>query len=107
MTVKIRIPSHVQIETDNGEKVTFEFVKHFIERTLLRDKQFGGNSDWLIAALEIRTGFRVPADGFVTLTDDQWNKLSAVAKQPSEPYNPLVMIEAKTFLDAILKPETT
>lgn len=105
MSVKIRIPKHVEIEADNGEKVTFEFVKHFIERTLLRDKQFGASAEWLIAALEIRTAFRCSGNGVVELSDDQWTKLSAVTRNPSDPYNPLVMIEAKSFLDAILKPE--
>ena len=103
---KITVPQDIEIEIGAPKPVPFSFVGDFLTRTLLRDKQFGVNTEQLFAAMEIRTAFKEAKPGCtVELTEDQWTKLAAVTRTPSDPYNPAVMIDAKSFLDAILKPE--
>ena len=102
----IVIPPTVTLTDDEGASAQFEFVKNFIMRTALRDEQFGVNTEWLYAAWEIRGEFTGKAPGDrITLTEDQYSKLLAVVKKPSRPYHPQIMIECKSFVDAVLKAE--
>lgn len=99
----ITIPSDASIELDDKTHA-FSFVADFINKTVLRDRQWGVTTEQLIVAMEIRSAFKGKTAGDqVSLSSDQWNKLCEVVKRPTDPYNPLVMIECGAFLDAILK----
>lgn len=108
---KIQIPEDFVIELDEDEQQpaappVFAFVKHFVNRTLLRDSRYWGQSvEHTMTAMEIRTAFkgRGPGDQ-VEVTEDQWRKLCENVSRPTEPYNVIVMINGKSFFDAILKP---
>lgn len=115
----IKIPETLTITVDATrmtpagpveEPFTFEFpfVENFMWKTVLRDKQWGVNTDMIYAAMEIRGSLkgRKPGDE-VEFTEDQWRKLCDVTKSPSDPYRPEVMMEAKTYLEAILRPHKT
>jgi hypothetical protein len=97
------IPPDASIELDDKTH-GFGFVADFINKTILRDRQWGVTTEQLIVAIEIRTAFKGKNVGEqVTLSNDQWEKLCAVVKRPTDPYNPLVMIECGSFIDAVLK----
>jgi len=99
----IVVPENVKVELD-GTTHDFGFVDGFINKTILRDRQWGVSTEQLIVAMEIRTAFKGTSPGSsVSLSNDQWEKLCAVVKRPTDPYNPLVMIECGSFIDAVLK----
>lgn len=102
----ITVPASVTITVneDTGETILFTFADHFMNRTILRDQQFGVSSEWLYAACEIRGLIKGAMGGdIITLTEDQYSKLVQVVKRPSQPYNPQIMIECRAFVDAVLK----
>lgn len=102
--VSIAIPSDIIVTLEDGSEKPFSFAGGFIKQTILRDRQWGVSTDMLYCAMDIRTVFEHAEPGTsVQLSEDQHKRLCEVVKQPSDPYNPFVMIHGKAFLDAILK----
>ncbi len=105
----IKIPPHAVIYQDDGSLVKdpFEFVSHFMNRTVLRDqKQFGSDADGLYAAMEIRGLISKKEPGnLVTFTESHMKRIQEATRNPTVPYNIPLMVQCPDYLNAILKPE--
>lgn len=109
--VKIRIPNSVKVVlTVQGptglvnETHDLQFVRDFLNGTVLKDPKWGKDSDMLHAAFDIRQLFRgAEPEMEVELSTDLHKKLVDVVKSPTNGYNPSVLLDAISFLDAIEK----
>jgi hypothetical protein len=83
-------------------KQTLTFFSDFLVKTILRDQQWGQNSEWLHAAKDIKSVFAgKSAKAEVTLSRDLYKKLLQVIKTPTIPYNPMYMLDALVYIDCI------
>jgi len=110
MNIKIRIPADVraEIESDTPGKplaIIDMSLRNFMVRTVMRDKKWGKNTEWLYAGMEIRGVFNTAKEGdVVPLTHDQYEKLMEVIDNPSEGYNPAFAFEIGSFFEALRVP---
>ncbi len=108
--MKITIPPDVSADIETGLSSTPTThvdisMRDFVVRVILRDRQWGAEVETLYTGMELRGLFNTAKAGdVVELTSAQYDKLLAVAKKPTEPYNPAVAFECKPFFDAITKP---
>lgn len=96
----------VRIDADgNSEPIVISFYE-FIVSTLLKDARFGANAVTVMYAIEIKDKIEGIADGTcVGISDEAYNILADTLNNPSNPFNPEVVIQLGTFLRAILEAE--
>lgn len=130
----ILIPENAVVETDepgdrkkevvgpNGNKVfdpPYSFVKNFLFMGLLRDPEWGKDAESIFVCNEIKTKLTPtvitgrskkagvtllgPGDKF-ELSQDQYNRLLAIARKPTGGYRVPLMSQCPTYIDAILNP---
>jgi hypothetical protein len=88
-------------------KMPLDFVSNFIMTTILHDPKWGKSVEWLHAAFDIKVAFSKATPGsVVSLTTECFAKLEDVVRNPTAGYNPVVMLEAMSFIDAVLTAQT-
>lgn len=99
---KITIPQSIELEDikdANGNKVVIEF-KDFVGKTLLADPKFGKAMADILSAVEIKSKLSA-GDGVLELDNEDYEKLLSVAAEPSNAYNPVIVMQLVPFLLAI------
>ena len=83
----------------DGNPVSVSF-KQFVTGTLLVDPKFGKTMADILSAVEIKRKVADATDK-LELDNSDWEKLNAVAAEPSAGYNPGVVVQLVSFLTAI------
>jgi hypothetical protein len=94
----------------------------FARRALLVDPRFHEDYHGVCARSDIAAAMRAPVDGVIELAEDDWQMLKAVVEKPEHVaptpmgpqrakgygyYHPLVIVQFKGFLDAIVSAGTS
>lgn len=104
---KITIPSNVTIVDQTGkpaldqnsQPVSISF-KDFVTNTLLVDPKFGKTMLDVFSAVEIKEKLQT-AQETVELENADYERLLAVMTEPTNAYNPVIVIQVVSFLRAI------
>lgn len=103
----ITIPENISIKDQNdnfaldssGKPASVSFAS-FVSNTLLVDAKFGKTLADILNAVSIKTKLTL-AKETLELENDEWEKLYEVAKEPTNGYNPLIVMQLVPFLTAI------
>jgi hypothetical protein len=106
----ITIPASVELQdlmTDasSGRMYTF---KEFLGQMLL-DPRFGKTSADVFVSADIRQRFKETGGEpgrVLELSDGEWERLSSVIKEPTNPYAPVIVVQVADFLRCILDATT-
>lgn len=104
---KISIPQNVElvdlsgnpVRDNSGAQVTVSF-RDFVVNTLLTDPKFGKGMAEILSAVEIK-GKVSAATTELELDNSDYERLLSIANEPSNPYNPAVVVQLVPFLLAI------
>ena len=106
---KITIPSTIMICNPdgspavgaNGSTILVSF-KEFLANTLLVDPKFGKGMAEILSAVELKNKLCSAEPGSeVELDKADYDRLLAVAEEPTNAYNPVVVMQLVPFLNAI------
>jgi hypothetical protein len=108
----IYIPNDIAIhnwdekETSAGRSLTFrEFFSG-----ILMDPKFGESAEGIFLVADLREKLKDRRAGDVDpmeLSEDEWNKLVAIMKKPTNPYVPLIASQCTAFLRCVLDAPTS
>ena len=105
--VTIKIPAPVTLTFNNSavlgsdeQPVVISF-KDFVNNTLLIDPKFGKSMADILSAVEIKNKLSQVTTEELELDHDDWDRLNKVAAEPTNGYNPVVVVQIVDFLTAI------
>lgn len=97
--VVIKNPDGSSVVDNEGNFLTITF-QSFVSNTLLIDPKFGKGMADILSAVDIKQKLNVATSELV-LDDADYDRLKAVAMEPSSSYNPVIVIQLSSFLTAI------
>jgi len=106
---KITVPEPVFIVDHNnsqmldqsGNPICITFYD-FVRNTLLVDPKFGKTMADIMSAVDIKQKLsEKPEEKTIIIENADWERLNAVANEPSSGYNPVIVVQLISFLKAI------
>ncbi len=102
----ITIPEDIDL-VDNVTDEPLGQTARFLDVLLggfCRDAKWGASTDALFSCMAVRDAVRGKQSGDVVEVESaDWERLVAIVREPTAPYNPILAVQTRTFFDAVLK----